>query len=154
MPATSDAILAQLNAPARVVPEVLSTDILPGHKIGTPEHLFKKIDEKMAETWRAQFGGEEAKPDGVAAAAKPNASKRKAAAAAKKVDGIIGNGADVPKTPEILALEAKVTEQGQVVRALKAQTPKTPEVETQIKAAVEVLKALKGEVAVLSAASK
>lgn len=39
MPSTSDSILEQLNAPARSVPEVLSTDILPGHEIGTPEHL-------------------------------------------------------------------------------------------------------------------
>ncbi|KAJ7931585.1 tRNA synthetases class I (M)-domain-containing protein [Mycena leptocephala] len=52
MPATSDAILAQLNAPARAVPDVLAIDILAGHTIGTPAHLFKKIEENMAETFR------------------------------------------------------------------------------------------------------
>jgi hypothetical protein len=46
MPATSDSILTQLNAPARVVPDVLSTDILAGHHIGKPEHLFKKHHER------------------------------------------------------------------------------------------------------------
>ena len=60
MPATSEAILKQLNAPARTVPQVLSIDILGGHILGTPEHLFKKIDEGMAEIWRQKFGKSEA----------------------------------------------------------------------------------------------
>jgi methionyl-tRNA synthetase len=61
MPSTSESILVQLNAPARTVPEVLSNDILHGHTIGKPEHLFKKIDESMADTWRVKFGGIEGK---------------------------------------------------------------------------------------------
>ena len=40
-------------------------------------------------------------------------------------------------------MEAKITEQGQAVRGLKAQTPETPELDAQIKAAVDILKALK-----------
>ena len=40
-------------------------------------------------------------------------------------------------------MEAKVAEQGQVVRELKAKIPKTAELDTQIKTAVDVLKALK-----------
>jgi len=55
MPATSDSILTQLNAPARVVPELFSNDLLAGHTIGTPEHLFKKIEENMEEVWRLKF---------------------------------------------------------------------------------------------------
>jgi len=32
-----------------------SPRILAGHTIGTPEHLFKKIEEKLADS--AKFGG-------------------------------------------------------------------------------------------------
>ncbi|KAF8656200.1 hypothetical protein AX16_002636 [Volvariella volvacea WC 439] len=141
MPATSDSILAQLNTPARVVPEVLATDILAGHVIGTPEHLFKKIEENMADKWKAQFGGTEGQQpqeDG-----KPAVSKKKAAAAKKTAAA--KPAVDVPKTPEIIALEAKIAEQGQVVRNLKGQNPKTPELEEEIKKNVEILKRLKGE---------
>jgi len=46
-------------------------------------------------------------------------------------------------------LEAKVAEQGLLVRSLKAQTPKTQEVEDQIAGAVVELKKLKDELAVL-----
>jgi methionyl-tRNA synthetase len=154
MPATSSAILVQLNAPDRAVPELFSNDILAGHTIGSPEHLFKKIDEKMEEVWRLNFKGNDEKLSGSAVAttpdplktAAPGQSKRKAA---KKVAAGAGAGAatsivsDGPKSAEVLALEAKIAEQGQAIRALKTQTPKTPELDAQIKAAVDVLKALK-----------
>lgn len=134
MPATSKALLKQLNAPARAVPEVLSNDILPGHTVGTPEHLFKKIDEGMAEVWKQKFGGNETATDATDKAAVGVKGKKAAKPAA-----VIGG----PKSPEVLELEAKVAEQGQVVRNLKAQTPKTPELQEQIKGAVDVLKRLK-----------
>ncbi|KAJ2922547.1 hypothetical protein H1R20_g14536, partial [Candolleomyces eurysporus] len=148
MPATSDSILQQLNAPARAVPEVFSNDILAGHTIGKPEHLFKKIEETMAEVWRAKFGGNEAAAASPAAAtpdplkAAPGQSKKKVAAASKK--GAATPVYTGPKSEEALALEAKITEQGNLVRGLKGET-KTPELEEKIKAAVDVLKTLKGE---------
>ena len=151
MPATSDAILTQLNAPARVVPETFSIDILPGHAIGKPEHLFKKIEESAADVWRARFGGDD-KPEAGADATKAGPPKRKAAAS-KKANAIVDGALNLPKTPEILALEAKISEQGQVVRALKGKTPRTPEIDAGIKAAVEVLKGLKGELAIQLTAS-
>ncbi|KDN48599.1 hypothetical protein RSAG8_02586, partial [Rhizoctonia solani AG-8 WAC10335] len=97
MPSTSDAILRQLNAPARVIPSVLSTDILPGHKLGAPELLFAPIKETKADEWRNKFGG-----------------AQKAAAKAAKA-----NAPPVPKTPEIVELEVKVKAQGERVRAIK-----------------------------------
>ncbi|KAJ6513195.1 tRNA synthetases class I (M)-domain-containing protein [Mycena sanguinolenta] len=145
MPATSDAILAQINAPARAVPDALSIDILAGHTIGKPEHLFKKIEENMAETFRLKFGGMEPQPAASAAdplQAAPPLSKRQAAAAKKAAAVKADSG---PKSPEYLALEAKIQEQGQHVRVLKGQVPKTSEVDAQILAAVEVLKGLKLE---------
>ncbi|EPQ54154.1 methionyl-tRNA synthetase [Gloeophyllum trabeum ATCC 11539] len=154
MPATGDAILAQLNAPARSVPDVLGVDLLPGHVIGTPAHLFTRIDEKMADVFRAKFGG---LPGGSPAAAAaevkadathvaPGMSKRKAAAAAKKAKAD-GAKAEGPKSPEVLAWEQKVAEQGNVVRELKARAPKTKEVEEEIAKSVEALKKLKAELA-------
>lgn len=149
MPATSDAILAQINAPPRVVPEVLSNDILAGHKIGSPEHLFKKIEDTMAEVWRVKFGGTEA---GKEAAPEPvKESKRKAAA--KKATAAPAVVHDRPKSEAALALEAKINDQGQAIRALKAQTSKTLELEAEIMAAVDVLKALKGDLAAALQAS-
>ena len=100
----------------------------------------------MAEVWRIKFGGNEATagpevatPDPLKA--DPGKSKRKDATALKKANPV----ADGPRTPEALALEAKIAEQGLIVRGLKGQTLKTPELEEQIKAAVDVLKALKAE---------
>lgn len=154
MPATSEDVLKQLNAPARAVPEVFSNDILTGHTIGRPEHLFKKIEESMAEVWRIKFGGDDAKADAVSPAAgtpdplkaAPGMSKKKAAAAAKAAKAAASAAAVYtgPKSEEALALEAKVAEQGAVVRGLKAEA-KTPEVEAKIKEAVDSLKALKLE---------
>lgn len=147
MPATAESILKQLNAPERIVPEVFSSDILAGHTIGKPEHLFKKIDEAMVDVWRNKFGGNEGSaatpatgtPDPLKAAP---GSKKKAAAAAKKAAAApVYTG---PKSEEALALEAKVTEQGNLVRALKAE-PKSIETDAKIKDAVDTLKSLKAD---------
>lgn len=116
MPGTSKEILEQLNAPARTVPTVLSNDILAGHKLGTPAYLFTKIDEKKAEEWRIKFGGDAVK---VAAPTpvkgEPGKGKRKAAASAKKETP----KDDGPKSEAVLALEAQIKTQGEVVRKLK-----------------------------------
>jgi len=145
MPGTSESILTQLNAPARAVPEVLSNDILAGHTIGTPEHLFKKIEESMGEVWRIKFGGNDAAEASVSATpdplkTAPGKSKKKGGKAAEEVIA-----SDKPKSPAALALEVKVAEQGQAIREMKAKTPKTPELEAEIKGAVEVLKDLKAQ---------
>jgi methionyl-tRNA synthetase len=147
MPATSSAILNQLNAPDRAVPEVFSNDILAGHTIGVPEHLFKKIEEKMEELWRLKFKGNDENLSGSAVATSdplvktPGQSKRKAA---KKVAAATATVvSDGPKSAEALALETKIAEQGQAIRELKAQIPKTAELDAQIKAAVDILKTLK-----------
>lgn len=149
MPATSESIVTQLNAPERTVPDVLATDILAGHRIGTPEHLFKRIDEKMADVWRDKFGGIKPAveaPATDAAPAGPAISKKKAEAARKAAQKAEAAAqAAIPKSPEVLEWEEKVAEQGKVVRELKGKTPKTEEVEKEITAAVEELKRLKEE---------
>lgn len=134
MPTTSEAILQQLNAPARSVPEVLSTDILAGHRIGKPDHLFKNIDEKMEGVWKAKFGGSDGQKE------EAPVSKRKAKKAANpggKADGAV----DGTKSPEAIALEAKILEQGNHVRALKENKAEKDVIDT----AVLELKKLKAE---------
>lgn len=141
MPATSDALLLQLNAPARVVPEVLSTDILAGHQIGQPDHLFKNIDEKMDQVWKVRFGGDEsAKKEEEAPTSKRKAKKTGAGNAAP--NGVAASG---PKSPEVVALEAKILEHGQVVRGLK----ENKEPKDVVDAAVAELKRLKAELVLL-----
>lgn len=156
MPATAAAVLTQLNAPSRSVPTAFSIDILPGHHIGTPAHLFKPIDEKMAEVWRAKFAGtqkqlyEVGEVNADATHVAPGlaqatvVSKRKAAAAAKKSAAARAATNDRSKTPEVLGLEAKIAAQGDKVRALKVQA-KSPEVDEQVAKEIEELKRLKGE---------
>ena len=152
MPSTSASILSQLNAPARSVPHEFTIDLLPGHQIGTPEHLFKKIEEKMAEVWRAKFAGNDpasAAPVANETFAVSGTSKRKAAAAAKKGAQNPGEEqvgeVDGPKSAEALALDAKIAEQGNLVRELKARTPRIKELEEETTAAIAELKKLKAE---------
>jgi len=58
MPATSDAIDEQVNAPRLAVPDQWKVgDILPGHQIGNAAYLFKKIDESEEAVWKINFGG-------------------------------------------------------------------------------------------------
>jgi methionyl-tRNA synthetase len=151
MPATSESILSQLNAPARAVPEVFAIDILEGHTIGKPTHLFGKIDEEMVKSLAAKFAGDESKTN----SAPPDQlkttpdlpSKRKAAVAAK---GKAKTNPDLPKTPEMEKLEKEITAQGMKVRELKGQTPKD---DAKIKNEVDVLKALKAELEKMQASA-
>jgi len=58
MPATSDAIDLQINAPRLAVPDTWKVgDILPGHSIGKPAYLFKRIEESEEIEWKNKFGG-------------------------------------------------------------------------------------------------
>ena len=61
MPSTTESILDQLNAPARVIPDTWETgDLLPGHAIGKAKYLFSTIDAKKEEEWRGLYGGTQA----------------------------------------------------------------------------------------------
>jgi methionyl-tRNA synthetase len=143
MPATSEAILSQLNAPARAVPDVLSQDILPGHKIGVPAHLFKRIDEKQADIWRQRFGGET--EQAAAGVGKGSASKKKRAATGDKtVSKTAKVNNDAPKSEAVLELEAQIKTQGDIVRILKdKQKKQEPLAEAELSNALTELLRLK-----------
>lgn len=73
IPDTSLEMLKQLNAPMRCIPTHFDIDILDGHVIGTPDYLFKRIEESVVDQLFIRFGGEQIlkkRADVAAAAAK------------------------------------------------------------------------------------
>ena len=80
MPATSQSIVEQLNAPLRRIPDAgedWDNDLLPGHVIGKAAYLFSKIDDKKADEWKAKYGGRQVAADILTAAAGPKKGKDK-----------------------------------------------------------------------------
>lgn len=144
MPATTTAILSQLNAPARSLPEEFTIDILPGHVLGKADHLFKKIDNvdgAQEKKWQKQFGGDSvvaeqvtpAGPGGHPEGGKvphakdiPSADKKAEHAArqakAAKDKKAAAAAAAAKKTPEEVELEEKIQAQGKLVAALRKGT--------------------------------
>lgn len=171
MPATSAAILRQLNAPARSLPEEFSIDILPGHKLGKADHLFKKIDNVNGEQekkWQRQFGGDSvvaekvtpAGPDGhpeggkvphakdLPAVDKKAEHQARIQAAAKNKKAAVAAAA-ASKSPEEVELEERIQSQGKIVAALKKGTA-----EGDVEKEMATAKSLKTELAELKARLK
>jgi methionyl-tRNA synthetase len=145
MPATSDGILSQLNAPERSLPDTFTLDLLPGHKLGQASHLFKRIDPANIEVWRAQYGGigaKKAEEDTPAVSKKQQQKKKKAAATQAETPVRVRP----EKTPEEVGLEEEVAQQGQKVRKVKAG-----EEEGDVAEEVKKLQGLKGQLADLVA---
>jgi hypothetical protein len=111
---------------------------------------------RSANVWRAKFAGNDPAPAAPAANeanATSGTSKRKTAAAKKSAHDPAGGRVgevDGPKSAEALALDAKIAEHGNLVRDLKARTPRTKEVDEETAAAIAELKKLKAERATLS----
>ncbi|KAJ3329673.1 hypothetical protein HDU91_003803 [Kappamyces sp. JEL0680] len=135
MPSTSASILRQLNLPQRRITDTWSgNDIGPGHKIGAAEYLFKTIDDKKVELCRKQYSSQSA----VVEEPKKKGGKKASAPAAAPLPTTL--------TPEMQAVNEKITAQGLVVRQLKADKADP----TVIKSAVDLLLALKKELADLA----
>ena len=101
----------------------------------------------MAEVWRAQFAG-----NNTASAAPAKESPKRKAAAKKSAQNPAEQRArevDGPKSPEALALDTKIVEQGDLVRNLKARTPRTKELDQETAVAIAELKKFKAERAAL-----
>lgn len=91
LPATSESILAQLDAPFLYIPDRwMANDLRPGHHIGKAMYLFAQIDPKKEDEWRDMYGGTQAerlkKDEETAkkAAAKAAVKAKKAERKAKK----------------------------------------------------------------------
>ena len=133
MPSTSDGILRQLNVPQRRITDTWSAkDILVGHKIGASEYLFKLIEDKKMEECQRLYSGQQ---DAAAAPDKKKKGGKKAAAPAPALPETL--------TPEMQAVNDKITQQGLVVRQLKTDKADAG----KIKEAVDLLLALKKELA-------
>lgn len=89
LPATSQSILEQLNAPFLFIPDSwMANDLKPGHHIGKAKYLFTLIDPKKEDEWRDMYGGtqverlkkeeETAKKAAAKAASKAKKAERKA----------------------------------------------------------------------------
>ena len=61
MPSVSESILEQLYAPLRKISESFTMDILPGHVIGTPSHLFYRLNDGDIERLKKQYSGNNGK---------------------------------------------------------------------------------------------
>ncbi len=167
MPATGAEILAQVNAPARSLPSKFQIDILPGHRIGTAEHLFKRIDPKFENEWRTKYGGETSKDPGPAKVAahpgapgtaidplleaKSSGMSKSALAKQKKAKdkaeaAELAESLEKIKTPEVKELEAKVKAQGEKVKDMKTGAVKADagEVDSEIAELLKMKEELTG----------
>lgn len=61
MPSTSEAVLKQLNVPQRNIPNEFELDLHTGHRTGTPELLFRRLEEKRLKELFMQYGGDKIK---------------------------------------------------------------------------------------------
>ncbi|GAA5929181.1 methionine--tRNA ligase MES1 [Sporobolomyces koalae] len=145
MPSTSDSIIHQLDAIPRSIPDTFSVDLFPGHKIGTAQHLFTRIDPKMVPVWRAQFGGAAATK---AVEGEPKLSRKAQDKARKAAQKAVEEAkAKLPKTEEQIVLEEQIKVQGEKVRRVK--TGNAQEGDGSIEDEVSHLKALKEEMKLL-----
>ncbi|EMC97130.1 hypothetical protein BAUCODRAFT_439176 [Baudoinia panamericana UAMH 10762] len=89
LPATTRAILEQLQADLLIIPDDWKADsISGGHTIGKAAHLFKNIKPEKEQEWRELFGGQELQKQKQAEAAKKAAKKaEKDRKKAAKADG-------------------------------------------------------------------
>ncbi|KAG9315209.1 hypothetical protein JVU11DRAFT_4339 [Chiua virens] len=92
----------------------------------------------MEEVWKAKFGGNDVQKEEVPASKR---KARKVASPGGKADAAV-NG---PKSPEAIALESKILEQGNHVRALKESKAEKDVIDV----AVVELKKLKAELVTL-----
>lgn len=117
MPAVSQTIRDQLNAPPSCINTMLQGSgtfvcaLNAGHRIGAVSPLFQKLETEQIEALKKRFGGQQKAADTQPAAAVP-------APAAASAEVAPMNGADPEKAKQ---LTQAVADQGDTVRALKAQ---------------------------------
>lgn len=61
MPETRNQILETLAAPPLSITDKFELVLEPGHNIGKAQYLFKRIDEKKIDEWKALYGGKQQK---------------------------------------------------------------------------------------------
>ncbi|KAM9758925.1 methionine--tRNA ligase, cytoplasmic isoform 2-T2 [Menidia menidia] len=140
MPAVSQTIRDQLNAPPSCVNTMLQGSgtfvcaLSAGHRIGAVSPLFQKLEADHIESLKKRFGGQQTTQQS-AAGSQPAAAPAPAVA----VEATPVVGADPDKAKQ---LAKAVTEQGDKVRALKAQKAEKDVITTEVSKLLELKKQL------------
>ncbi|XP_037108694.1 methionine--tRNA ligase, cytoplasmic isoform X1 [Syngnathus acus] len=146
MPAVSRTIRDQLNAPDSCVSAMLRgtgafTRVLDaGHRIGTVSPLFQKLEVEQIEALKKRFGGQQ--PEDEPAKKKTptqNAASPHSAATLPTPAMDVNAGADPEKARQ---LTQAVAEQGEKVRALKAQKAEKAAITAEVSKLLELKKQL------------
>ncbi|TKS70637.1 Methionine--tRNA ligase, cytoplasmic [Collichthys lucidus] len=122
MPSVSQTIRDQLNAPQSCINTMLQGTgtfvcaLSAGHRIGTVSPLFQKLEVDQIEALKKRFGGQQTTAQ--AAASSQPATVPAPAAPAAAAEAVTVSGVDPEKGKQ---LTQAVAEQGEKVRALKAQ---------------------------------
>ncbi|XP_051562038.1 methionine--tRNA ligase, cytoplasmic-like isoform X1 [Myxocyprinus asiaticus] len=140
MPTVSHTIRTQLQAPPSCASAMLQGTgtficTLPaGHRIGTVSPLFQKLETEQIESLRKRFGGQQAEEEDVEGKTPSSSSS----AAADQIASV-----DVNADPEnAKQLAALVAQQGEKVRALKAQKAEKPVIGEEVTKLLELKKQL------------
>ncbi|XP_023138691.1 methionine--tRNA ligase, cytoplasmic isoform X1 [Amphiprion ocellaris] len=148
MPEVSQTIRNQLNAPQSCVSTMLQGNgtfvcsLCAGHRIGTVSPLFQKLEADQIEALKKRFGGQQPedepskeKTPQSAASTQPAAVPAPAAA----VEVVTVNGVDPEKAKQ---LTQAVAEQGDKVRALKAQNAEKAVITAEVAKLLDLKKQL------------
>uniref|UniRef100_A0A8C6PFL4 Methionine--tRNA ligase, cytoplasmic n=1 Tax=Nothobranchius furzeri TaxID=105023 RepID=A0A8C6PFL4_NOTFU len=133
MPLVSQTIRDQLNAPQSCIGTMLQGTgtfvcaLSAGHRIGTVSPLFQKLETDQIEALKKRFGGQQVFDSSVSAPAAPGAEVK-----------VVG-GVDPEKAEQ---LTKAVAEQGEKVRALKAQKAEKDVIAAEVSKLLELKKHL------------
>ncbi|GFS64670.1 methionine--tRNA ligase, cytoplasmic [Trichonephila clavipes] len=141
MPDTCNSLKVQLNT--QPIHHVLVDNFVcllpPGHKIGKPGPLFKKIEQEVINELKAKYAGRQTPEK------ESSSAGVKKSAETKSVENSLPNGTS---PEEIANIESLVTEQGSKVRDLKSNKASKAEIDKEVAVLLELKKRLmiaKGE---------
>lgn len=140
MPTVSQTIRDQLNAPLSCISTMLQGSgtfvcaLCTGHRIGTVSPLFQKLEADHIETLKKKFGGQQPK-----ATDSSTANPQPAVVSAKAAEVTAAGGVDPEKAKQ---LTQAVAEQGNKVRALKAQNAEKAVINAEVAKLLDLKKQL------------
>uniref|UniRef100_A0A1A8MUB7 Methionine--tRNA ligase, cytoplasmic n=2 Tax=Nothobranchius TaxID=28779 RepID=A0A1A8MUB7_9TELE len=143
MPLVSQTIRDQLNAPQSCIGTMLQGTgtfvcaLSAGHRIGTVSPLFQKLETDQIEALKKRFGGQQ--PEDEASNEKKPAQSSVSAPAAPGAEVKVVGGVDPEKAEQ---LTKAVAEQGEKVRALKAQKAEKDVIAAEVSKLLELKKHL------------
>lgn len=138
MPTVSQTIRDQLNAPPSCISTMLQGSgtfmcaLSAGHRIGTVSPLFQKLEAEHIETLKKKFGGQQSQMT-------PSSTASPKTAVASAAEETAVGSVDPEKAQQ---LSRAVAEQGDKVRALKAQKADKAQINAEVAKLLELKKQL------------